>query len=163
MPDTDRYPYPECLALCGQEGRAACGPRLKEQWGETGGVERWWGLWSWPGIDESVIGRGERAHPRATAPQHQTCRIMLIYGDGAWAALSTESGQVHQRIYLFARLKGAEASAKQRLTRRVSPGPELGDLHWDNLQIIVRPRRRHFRHCDVCLQSDSLSIQPAVS
>lgn len=63
------------------------------------------GLRSRPGIDDSVIGRGVRAHPRATAPQHQTCRIMLIYGDG-WAALSTESGQVHQRIYLFTRLKG---------------------------------------------------------
>lgn len=55
---------------------------------------------------------------------------MLIYGDG-WAALSTESGQVHQRIYLFTRLKGAEASATQRLTLGVSPGPEPGDLRRD--------------------------------
>ncbi len=127
------------------------GLRLEEE--GTGAVERWWGLWLWPGIDDSVTGR-EGAHPRATAPQHQTCRIMLIYGDG-WAALSTESGQVHQRIYLFTRLKGAKASAKQRLTLRVRPGPELRDLHWDYLQIVVRPRRRHFRLCDVCLKSDS--------
>lgn len=56
---------------------------------------------------------------------------MLIYGDG-WAALSTESGQVHQRIYLFTRLKGAKASATQRLTLRVSPGPEPGDLRRDS-------------------------------
>lgn len=89
---------------------------------------RWWDLRSRPGIDDSVLSRGERAHPCVTAPQHQTCRIMLIYGDG-WAALSTESGQVHQRIYLFTRLKGGKASAKQRLTLRVSPGPELRDLH----------------------------------
>lgn len=102
--------------LCGQEGRVGCGLRLEEGEAEEGteGMERWWwGLRLWPGIDDSVIGRGERAHPRATAPQHQTCRIMLIYGDG-WAALSTESGQVHQRIYLFTRLKGPKASAKQR-------------------------------------------------
>lgn len=115
--------------LCGQEGRAGCGPQLKEEEEEgTRGVVRWWDLQSRPGIDDSVIGRGERAHPRATAPQHQTCRIMLIYGDD-WAALSTESGQVHQRIYLLTRLKGAKASAKQRLTLRVSQGPELRDLH----------------------------------
>lgn len=56
---------------------------------------------------------------------------MLIYGDG-WATLSTESGQVHQRIYLFTRLKGAKASATQRLTLRVTPGPELGDLRPDS-------------------------------
>lgn len=74
----------------------------------------------------------ERAHPCVRAsPQHQTCRIMLIYGDG-WAAVSTESGQVHQRIYLFTRLKGAKASATQRLTLRVSPGPEPGDLRRDS-------------------------------
>lgn len=84
-----------------------------------------------------VCGRGgerERESPPVChnpPPQHQTCRIMLIYGDG-WATLSTESGQVHQRIYLFTRLKGAKASATQRLTLRVSPGPEPGDLRPDS-------------------------------
>lgn len=141
VPDTDRYAYPGwVLALGGQEGRAGCGlgTRLEEEEG-TGGVERQWGLRLWP-WDWWLCYR-ERAHPRATAPQHQTCPIMLIYGDG-WAVLSTESGQVHQRIYLFTRLKGAKASAKQRLTLRVSSGPGLRDLHWDNLQIIGRSRRQ---------------------
>lgn len=97
----------------------------------------WWGLRSRPRIDDSVTGRGEREPTRVSQPpppphpQHQTRRIMLIYGDG-WATLSTESGQVHQRIYLFTRLKGAKASATQRLTLRVSLGPELEDLHPDS-------------------------------
>lgn len=86
VPDTDRYSYPGwVLVLCGQEGRAGSGPQFEEEVKKeegTGGVVRWWDLWSRPGIDDSVIGCGGRAHPRATAPQHQTCRIMLIYGDG---------------------------------------------------------------------------------
>lgn len=112
--------------------------REDEEEGSSGTVMRW-GLRSWPTIDGSVAGRGEREPTRASEPppQHQTCRIMLIYGDG-WAALSTESGQVHQRIYLFTRLKGAKASATQRLTLRVSPGPELGDLRRDSQQKTLR-------------------------
>lgn len=53
---------------------------------------------------------------------------MMIYGD-AQAALSTDSDRVHQRIYLFIRLKEAKASAKQRQALRVNASPEVKDLN----------------------------------
>lgn len=115
------------LALCGQEGWLWWAKSLEEV--KEGRRHR--SVVVVQGND-SDISCGEGAHPCATDPpplaQHQTCHIMLIYGDG-WTALSTELCQVHQRIYLFTRLKGAKASAKQRLTLGVSPGPEPRRLH----------------------------------
>lgn len=93
----------------------------------------------WPGL---MMKEPTRVRPQL--PRHQTCHIMLIYGDG-WTALSTESGQVHQRIYLLTRLKGVTASAKQRPTLGVNAGPGWRDLHWDNLQTIGTPRKRQSR------------------
>lgn len=50
--------------LCGQEGRA--GPQLEEE--EEEREEAWrggGGLRSWPGIDDSATGRGEKSPPPA--------------------------------------------------------------------------------------------------
>lgn len=147
VPDKDRSPPPGLvLELCGRGGQSCVLVRMLEEEEEgtlgRGGVARRWDVR--PGMDDSVTGRGERgrAHPRATGPPvppkpqlppqtptpppHQTCRIMLIYGDG-WQHFQRSQARVHQRIYLLARLKGAKASAKQRPTLRVRPGPERRD------------------------------------
>lgn len=137
------------LVVCGQESsRSGCGAVWLcvcvwfEEEGEEGSlvmVQDWclcsgsWG--SPPPPAPSSLSRPTRTVHLSSPVQLQTCRVVVIYGDGQ-AALSTESGQVHQRIYLLTRLKGAKASAKQRLRLRVNPGLCLRDLYWGSLHIV---------------------------
>lgn len=127
-------------ALCGQEGRAGCGRVHVQRRGEgvvaeekrRRGQEAWRGgevLRLRPGIDDSVIGRREGAHPCAASPPNIKHAVLCWYMENGWAALLTDAGQVHQRIYLFTRLKGAKASAKQRLKLGVSPDPGLWEIY----------------------------------
>lgn len=61
-------------AGCMARGREQGGGGWNRRHGEVGPVVVEPGLMT-------VIGR-EGAHPCATGPRHQTCRIMVIYGDG---------------------------------------------------------------------------------
>lgn len=124
---------------------------LEERQRKAGGVGRWWRCVFVARDNDSVVGHREEAHPRATAPPTSN---MPYYVD-LWRWLDSTFNCVRpgpSKDLSPHKIKGGQGVCQ---TKANSGGQRRSwtDLHWENPQIVVRPRRRRFSLFDVCIHS----------